>query len=343
MSNIVLGLATSHSPLLTFGAEMWVERSKDDHNNARLCLADGRTLTYEELALECSNRYADHAQFVNLQAQAALAQKSLDRLAFDLAAADPEVAIIVGDDQGELYGPNSTPAISVFHGEEIVMHPLSRVRKNLPEWRKIAAREYLLDAPHRFPGAPDYGEAIVRHLIARDIDVGVCTQVAEPERAGFGHAYGFIINRLFKGRSIPVVPVLLNTYYPPNVPRAQRCYDIGRVLCEAIQAAGAPQRVAVIASGGLSHFVTDETLDRGILAALAQRDSEALRRLPMQALRSGNSEILNWILAAGALEDLSLTWSEYIPVYRTPAGTGIGLGFASWSAAASTARISHDH
>jgi hypothetical protein len=35
-------------------------------------------------------------------------------------------------------------------------------------------------------------------------------------------------------------------------------------------------------------------------------------------------------MAAGALESLDMTWSEYLPVYRTPPGTGIGLGFAAW-------------
>ena len=34
---------------------------------------------------------------------------------------------------------------------------------------------------------------------------------------------------------------------------------------------------------------------------------------------------------AGAVEHLSLEWSLYEPGYRTPAGTGTGLGFAFWS------------
>ena len=38
----------------------------------------------------------------------------------------------------------------------------------------------------------------------------------EPDGGGYGHAYGFVIRRLFGGRSIPVVPVLLNTFYPPT-------------------------------------------------------------------------------------------------------------------------------
>ena len=56
----------------------------------------------------------------------------------------------------------------------------------------------------------------------------------------------------------------------------------------------------------------------------------ALLGLPRVRLESGNSEIRNWICAAGALEALKLDWVEYCPGYRTHAGTGTGLCFALW-------------
>jgi hypothetical protein len=76
--------------------------------------------------------------------------------------------------------------------------------------------------------------------------------------------------------------------------------------------------------------VTDEALDNGVLDALRERNVEHLRSIPTRALRSGSSEILNWILAAGALQGLSAEWSKYVPIYRTPVGTGIGMGFMIW-------------
>ena len=54
-------------------------------------------------------------------------------------------------------------------------------------------------------------------------------------------------------------------------------------------------RVAVMASGGLSHFVVDEEIDRATLKALAEKDVDGLRSLPREKLRSGTSEILNWV------------------------------------------------
>jgi hypothetical protein len=86
----------------------------------------------------------------------------------------------------------------------------------------------------------------------------------------------------------------------------------------------------MVASGGLTHFATDEVFDRKILTAMRERDVDTLISLPVLGLRSGNSEILNWIMAAGALEHLRLTDSDYVPVHRTPAGTGIGLAFCTW-------------
>ena len=76
--------------------------------------------------------------------------------------------------------------------------------------------------------------------------------------------------------------------------------------------------------------MTDPELDRSVLDALEAGDAETLSSLPLTALRAGSSEILCWVLAGGAFNHLDHIWSDYIPVYRTPAGTGIGLAFGIW-------------
>src|SRR5262249_32670878 len=161
--------------------------------------------------------------------------------------------------------------------------------------------------------------------IEAQFDVAAVERVDDAVRAGFGHAYGFIANRLFRGRTIPMIPVLLNTYYPPNPPTPRRCYEIGTALRAAIDSSRSSLRIAAIASGGLSHFVVDEPLDRKVLKALASGDADTLRSLPAKALRSGSSEIRNWIVLGGMLAGLKQNWSEYRPIYRTEAGTGIGI------------------
>jgi 3-O-methylgallate 3,4-dioxygenase len=67
-----------------------------------------------------------------------------------------------------------------------------------------------------------------------------------------------------------------------------------------------------------------------VLDACKRKDAEALCGIPVAKLNSGSSEIRNWITVAGASEHLDTQWQEYIPCYRSAAGTGCGMGFAVW-------------
>lgn len=329
MARIVLGLGSSHTPLLTLPAEEWAHRAAADYANPELNLSDGRRVTYGQLQAEVGDRYGDVVSVEALRRKAELSQAALDRLADALEAAAPDVVVIVGDDQEELFSAANQPAIAVFYGEEVATSDKFGAEE-LPGWMRTVGEGYMMDDVHVLPGAPRLALDVIQGLLDRDVDVAVSSRVEDASKAGFGHAYGFIVNRLFRGRRIPVLPVLLNTYYPPNVPSASRCHDIGRALKGALEASAADLRVAVIASGGLSHFVVDEVLDRRVIEGLQEGHAHILRAIPRGALNSGSSEILNWVLAAGALEGLPLTWCEYQPIYRTPAGTGIGVAFAVW-------------
>jgi 3-O-methylgallate 3,4-dioxygenase len=97
-----------------------------------------------------------------------------------------------------------------------------------------------------------------------------------------------------------------------------------------VQSATGHERVGILASGGLSHFTVNETLDRHVLDACQRHDGEALASIPAEKLKSGSSEIRNWITVAGAAGHLANVWQEYIPCYRSAAGTGCGMGFALW-------------
>jgi hypothetical protein len=126
------------------------------------------------------------------------------------------------------------------------------------------------------------------------------------------------------------LPVLINTYYAPNQPSPRRCYLLGRALRRAIETFPEDITVAVVASGGLSHFVVDEELDTRVLDGLKNRDFESLATIPRRFMRSGTSESLNWIAAGGALEGLAMELVDYVPAYRSTAGTGVGMAFAVW-------------
>jgi 3-O-methylgallate 3,4-dioxygenase len=177
--------------------------------------------------------------------------------------------------------------------------------------------------------AADLGFHLIEELLDRGFDIS-CGQ-SLPKARGEGHAFGFVHRRLLAGNLIPVVPVVVNTYYPPNQPRPARCYRLGQALRAAIESFPEDRRVGILASGGLSHFTVDEALDRRVLKACREADAQALASLPPGKLNSGSSEIRNWIVAAGAAERLQTAWQEYEPLYRTPAGTGCGMAFAAWT------------
>ena len=329
MAELVFSLAVSHTPMLALEGKRWSERAADDLKNQSLNLSDGRFISYDQLAKENGAPYASVATEEKFLEIEAASQKALDKVADELARAAPDLVIIVGDDQAELFSFANMPAISIFYGDEILTHE-KHLTAQTPSWLGDVMKGYAMDAVYSFPGHSAFALELIRGLISEDVDVGAAAKVEDPHRAGFGHAYGFIIERLFKGRRIPVVPILLNTYYPPNAPTARRCFDIGRKLAKLIQASKSDIRIAAAASGGLSHFVVDEALDRRVLEAIKRKDADTLRRLSQNELNSGSSEILNWVMVAGMSEALSNNWSEYYPAYRTPAGTGTGIGFATW-------------
>lgn len=331
MAKIVLGIGSSHSPLLTFSADMWMERAGDDRKNAALTLSDGRTLDYDTLLAERGPVHEANSTEAELTRQAERTQVALDQLADAVAEARPDVVLIIGDDQEELYRPGDTPALAIWCGTELVMRPLGEIVKDPPKWMSSAIGGYAMETDNRFACDAAFALDLTERLMDEGVDLGVSSTIGDPKVAAFGHAYGFILRRLIRNPAIPVVPILLNTYYPPNVIRPKRCYDIGQRIAAAIKAMPSDTRVAVIASGGLSHFVTDEALDLKVLEALKAGDADAAVDIPMEALRAGSSEILCWLMAGGAFQHLDHVWSDYIPVYRTPAGTGIGLGFGIWS------------
>ena len=130
---------------------------------------------------------------------------------------------------------------------------------------------------------------------------------------------------------MPVVPVCINTYFPPNQPTPKRCYKLGQAIRDAVETYPGKARVGIIGSGrAVSHFVVDEALDRGVIDMLAEGRRRRSQALPRQKLNSGSSEIRKWICVAGAVEHLELDWSRLRAGLPHPAGSGTGLGFAYW-------------
>jgi len=90
--------------------------------------------------------------------------------------------------------------------------------------------------------------------------------------------------------------------------------------------------VALMASGGLTHFVIDEDFDQQIIAAMKAGDEDALARFPENYFKVGTAEIKNWypVIAAANAAGLKYHQIDYVPCYRSEAGTGNAMCFAYW-------------
>ncbi|MDE3077758.1 MAG: hypothetical protein KGJ86_20245, partial [Chloroflexota bacterium] len=179
-----------------------------------------------------------------------------------------------------------------------------------------------------YPVASDLATDLIRGLVERDFDVS--TSKSLPGGRGIGHAFAFIYERVLNGKRVPMIPIMFNDFFAPNQPTPGRAYDFGTAIREIVREWPSDKNVCVIASGGLSHFVIDVELDEWILKALQNKDVAGLRSLQRSALQSGTSEALNWIATAAAADELSMKPIDFIPCYRTPAGTGCAMGFARW-------------
>ena len=132
---------------------------------------------------------------------------------------------------------------------------------------------------------------------------------------------------------VPNVPVYQNTFFPPNQPTREALLPVRPDRASRRSNSWeSDKRVAVFASGGMSHFVIDEEFDRKFVDALKQRDKNFLTSIPLKELQSGTSELKSWISLAGLLEDSKAEMHEidYVPCYRSPAGTGTANGFYWW-------------
>jgi 3-O-methylgallate 3,4-dioxygenase len=329
MADIVLGIASSHTPQLSSGVDMWPDHADRDRRQPRLLGKDGEYHSWEDILAAAHPDMERELEPAVWDAKYRRCQDAIAGLSERLTKADPDIAIVIGDDQRELFLDDGIPALACFAGDELVdFPPAGEALARMPRGIRAASWAVHADHPERHPVSAELSRHVAEQLIDTDFDIMLFTQ--QPAGRTLGHAFTFPRYRLGLPASTPIVPIFINTYYQPNVPSAARCYGLGEAIRRAVQSWNADARVAVIASGGLTHFVIDEDLDRQVLAGITDQDAALLRSLSRAHLRSGNSEILNWVAAAGALEGLAATAVDYVPGYRSPAGTGTGMAFAYW-------------
>jgi catalytic LigB subunit of aromatic ring-opening dioxygenase len=317
MAQIVIGIGTSHSPQLSIRAKDWEYLLKKDETDPRL--------DYQGLLAKAKPGLAAELTPEKFQQRDEACLKAIKNLGDALRQANVDVAVVFGDDQQEQFHDDNMPMFAIYHGKSLPVVKDSGLR---PSGWKDAERRGWAETANEYETAPELANHLIGSLVDAEFDITRCNKLRD--EIGVGHAFSFLYRRILPGTKLPMVPVMVNTYYPPNQPTPRRCYSFGQAVRRAIDSWDSNKRVALIASGGLSHVVIDEEIDAMVIDGLKNKKPEALFQLPRKKLRGGTSEILNWVALAGAMEARELKYFEYVTTYRSPAATGCGMGFAYW-------------
>jgi len=181
------------------------------------------------------------------------------RLRETLWATRPDALIVIAAEHFANFFMNNMPAYAVGMADQYD-GPIED-----PDWLRIPHREVRGNAE------------LSRRLIAgmmRTVDVAYC------EEWRFDHGIMVPLHFLDPDNQLTVIPANINCQGPPLTPLS-RAWAFGEAIRHAADAA--PERIALIGTGGISHWPAtpdsgriNEAWDRGFLARWAANDREAL-------------------------------------------------------------------
>jgi 3-O-methylgallate 3,4-dioxygenase len=328
MATLAAAFGSSHSVMLTATLDDWLTRFRETDPRMPYYDQAGNACTFADVLARAPADAADRITPAAITARFDEVQAAMVRLRGEIASARLDALVIVGDDQHELFHDQHMPSIGIYHGPTIRNAPRRQIAAD--DWYRRAQMGRLEDEREaHYACHQPLALHLIAGLIEREFDVSAIAGLGDGQYEG--HAYSFVHRRYLQGTGVPIVPIFMNTYNPPNQPLPRRCVRFGAGLRELVASYPGTLRIGLLASGGLSHFVVEEAMDRAVIDALHRKDLDFLAGLDPRRLKAGSSEIRNWIVVGAAAVDLDLTWVSYTPAYRTPALTGTGLAFARWS------------
>ena len=193
---------------------------------------------------------------------------------------EPDAVLLIGIDHLETYFLDAVPTFALVTGE-----------------RTTAAFAH---TRHDVPNNQPLAKALLEGLIGAGFDLTFS------ENALLGHAFSTPLEYIHQGRAIPVVPLMVNVYLPP-LPTPQRCVDLGRAIAKVIEER--PENVAIVASGGMSHYPgtskyydPEYEFDRWAIQEMEHGALDDLMTLTGPDLDEvGNTEMLTWMVMFGAI------------------------------------------
>ena len=180
MAEIVFGAATSHSPLLAAPPHLWAERGDHDRHNRELYDHRGVIRSFDDLAADAGERFRADCTPQRWRQAWERSQKALDRLRDDFRRVAPDVVIIIGDDQEELFDSSNQPAMAISAAQKM---STGLMDDHDSEFLQVAARGYLMDQEFSFAGRADLARDLVGGLVQEGFDLAWIAST--PEGTGF--------------------------------------------------------------------------------------------------------------------------------------------------------------
>ena len=246
---------------------------------------------------------------------AALAQ--FKRVGREIADARPDALVLISDDHLHNFFLNNLPAFCVGLA--------TSYQSPMEGWLKIPKQD--------LPGDAAMGAHLLGSLMQSGFDPSFSMDLT------LDHGMMTPLDLASIAGTFPIVPILVNAVQPP-LPTMRRCVALGRALRRAILDYPGAERVAVLATGGLSHDVgtprmgeLNEDFDRAFLAHLkdgGEHEAADYAASSVDTAGNGAEEVRNWLVAHGIADCQPLDVYHYDGIAAWY--TGIGLG--RWKTAA---------
>ena len=118
MAEIVLGIGSSHGPLLSTPPEQWDLRAKADRANKNHAFR-GKTYDFDSLLQARAPGFADEISVEKRRERFMQCRSALEALGRKFNDVSPDAVVILGNDQREFFNPGLTPAITIYRGSQI--------------------------------------------------------------------------------------------------------------------------------------------------------------------------------------------------------------------------------
>jgi Catalytic LigB subunit of aromatic ring-opening dioxygenase len=258
-----------------------------------------------------------HAPNMTATPEAAPAQRKrflagLEEMRRRLIAARPDLVVMFVNDHVQNFFYDNLPAYCVGVGDK--------------HWAPRCAAGFLKIPERQVPGAPDWSKSLLATGLEAGFDLAVSHDLE------FWDDVSVPAHFLMPEGTLPIVPVLTNCVAPP-LPTPKRSWALGSFVRRFIAGRPASERIALIATGGISHWIgvpntghINPEWDRWVLDTIADGRGEELAALSWSQIErdggNGGQEIRNWIAVLGAVPGVKGEVLTYEPVKEWLTGCG---------------------